>query len=173
MSEQTIYPGSRAVQIMFAALSPVFVVMAVLFILVEEMGLPQRIVYGGGMLVLSLGATAVSWAALIRNKPELVLDREGVLIPEMDKILWHRVAAVRLRRIGPSYTVEIILNERAPWEPTMPLDGPVLQATASNARGHRAILLSPERLHPYSVEAILIEMQHYHPSLLVAPTESR
>ncbi|MGW5917874.1 hypothetical protein ACWFPY_02675 [Nocardia fluminea] len=172
-NEQTIYPGSRATQILAVALTPAVGVIGVMFMMLEEFVVLERIVLGGGVLVASIVGTPLAVIALVRNRPELVLDAEGLLVPPARKIRWHEVAAVRLRKSGPSNAVEIILHERARRETKRSPLQRAVHSGWSTVGDRKAMTLSPTRLHPYSPEAVVIEMLHYHPSLHVAAPETR
>ncbi|MGV9408507.1 hypothetical protein ACWDOP_01230 [Nocardia sp. NPDC003693] len=167
MNDQTVYPGSRGAQIMLVIFAPVIGVLGVLTVMVEELGPFARTVWGGGTLIFALVAIPASVLALIRNRPELVLDGEGVLVPPHRKVLWHEVAAVRLRPSGRSNAVEILLNEAVEWDSPLLRRVPTLRP--SSVFRNESIMLSPVKLHPYSTEAILIEMLHYCPGLRIAP----
>ncbi|MFE1596731.1 hypothetical protein [Nocardia sp. NPDC058705] len=173
MNEQTVYPGSRASRILAVVLGPVVGVIGVLFMMLEEFVVLERIVLGGGVLVVSTVGTASAVMALVRNRPELVLDAEGLLAPPARKIHWHEVAAVRLRKSGTSNAVEIILHELARRETRQRPLQRALHSGWSTVGDRKALILSPIRLHPYSTEAVVIEMLHYHPSLHVAAPETR
>ncbi|MFD3744822.1 hypothetical protein [Nocardia sp. NPDC058633] len=172
MNEQTIYPGSRAARILAVVMTPLAGVLGALFMMLEEFVALERIVLGGGVLVASIVGTPVAVTALVRNRPELVLDAEGLLVPPARKIRWHEVVAVRLRKSGSSNAVEIILHARSTRNTTRtPLES-VLYSGWSTVGDRKAMTLSPMRLHPYSPEAVVIEMLHYHPSLHVVAPEA-
>ncbi|MEU4412529.1 hypothetical protein AB0G00_00065 [Nocardia salmonicida] len=172
MNEQTIYPGSRATQILAVVSAPLVGVIGVMFMMLEEFAVLERIVMGGGVLVASIMGTFLAVMALVRNRPELVIDTEGLLVPPARKIHWHEVAAVRLRKSGPSNAVEIILHERSGRETRRSPLQRALHSGWSTVGDRKAMTLSPTRLHPYSPEAVVVEMLHYHPRLHVAAPET-
>lgn len=62
-----------------------------------------------------------------------------------------------------------MLNEAVEGDSPLLRRVPALRSRLSSVFRYESIMLSPVKLHPYSTEAILIEMLHYRPGLRIAP----
>lgn len=110
MRPPTVYRGSRAIQIMVLVGAVVITIAGVLYTLVDEFEMLERIGYGVPIAVCGGWATVLAVRWLIRNPPELVLDSVGITLPRIGTVHWHRVAVVRVGRVGPHEAVQMMLH---------------------------------------------------------------
>ncbi|MFF0387330.1 STM3941 family protein [Kitasatospora sp. NPDC004615] len=149
-----------------AAAAAVFVVSA---LVVAAQLTPILVLLGVIALPVSGLIVVIGLNTLIRRTPQLVMDAEGLTVPQLGRIHWDEIAGVRPSTAGTHEVILLTGHPGAPFPPRPPMLGRL--AVRTNRRtGTREAIFTVAAL-PMDAKALIADMRRYHRGLTVLPSE--
>ncbi|MFF0387329.1 STM3941 family protein [Kitasatospora sp. NPDC004615] len=130
---------------------------------------PVLVMLGVITLLLSGLLVVVGLNAMIRRTPLLVLDADGLEPPQLGRIHWDEIAAVRAAMLGTNEVILLIGHPGAPFPPRPSMLGG-LGLRANRRMGLRVTFFVVTSL-PMDAKALIEDMRRYHRGLTVLPSE--
>ncbi|MFD8481158.1 hypothetical protein [Kitasatospora sp. NPDC059673] len=130
---------------------------------------PVLMLFGVIALPVSGLFVVIGLNVLIRRTPQLVLDSDGLHVPQLGRIHWDEIAGVRPSTAGPHEVILLTGHPGAPFPPRPPLLGR-LAARTNRRTGAREAIFTVAAL-PMDAKALIADMRRYHPGLTILPSE--